>query len=61
MPVDKVRCVCGCIVGKSFLNKHKKTLKHQKQIDEIIHNDFYIIECNKPIIEIIKVYYISNN
>jgi len=30
MPVEKVRCACGCYVGKYYLNKHRMTKKHQK-------------------------------
>ena len=33
MPVDKVRCACGCYVGKFSLNKHKKTKKHLRLME----------------------------
>jgi len=28
--VQSVRCACGCVVGKYYLNKHMITKKHQK-------------------------------
>jgi len=36
MPAEKVRCACGCYVGKFYMNKHKKTKKHLKLM-EISH------------------------
>ena len=33
MPVEKVRCACGCYVGKFGLNRHKMTKKHLKLMD----------------------------
>ena len=33
MPVEKVRCSCGCYVGKYYLNKHRMTKKHQKLME----------------------------
>jgi len=36
MPAEKVRCACGCYVGISYMNKHKKTKKHLKLL-EISH------------------------
>ena len=33
MPVDKVRCACGCYIGKFGLNKHKKTKKHLRLME----------------------------
>ena len=35
MPVDKVRCACGCYIGKFGLNKHKQTMKHKRLMMEI--------------------------
>jgi hypothetical protein len=35
MPVEKVRCACGCYVGKYYLNNHKRTKKHQKLMEAI--------------------------
>jgi hypothetical protein len=33
MPAEKVRCACGCYVGKFYLNKHKTTMKHLKLME----------------------------
>jgi hypothetical protein len=33
MPAEKVRCACGCYVGKFYMNKHKKTKKHLKLLE----------------------------
>ena len=33
MPAEKVRCACGCYVGKFYLNKHKTTKKHLKLME----------------------------
>jgi hypothetical protein len=30
MPAEKVRCACGCYVGKFYLNRHNTTMKHLK-------------------------------
>lgn len=30
MPVEKVRCACGCYVGKYYLKKHQQSNKHMK-------------------------------
>jgi hypothetical protein len=35
MPAEKVRCACGCYVGKFYLNKHKTTKKHLKLMESI--------------------------
>ena len=35
MPVEKIRCACGCYVGRFYLNKHKKTKKHLKLMEVI--------------------------
>ena len=33
MPAEKVRCACGCYVGRFYLNKHKLTKKHLKLME----------------------------
>ena len=33
MPVEKVRCACGCYIGKNGMNKHKMTKKHLKLME----------------------------
>ena len=35
MPAEKVRCACGCYVGKFYMNKHKQTKKHLKLMEVI--------------------------
>jgi hypothetical protein len=36
MPVEKVRCACGCNVGKFYLRKHQLTKKHLKLMDNML-------------------------
>jgi len=31
--MSSVVCECGCVVGKSYLSKHKQTQKHMKMMD----------------------------
>jgi len=31
--MTSVVCECGCVVGKSYLSKHKQTQKHMKMMD----------------------------
>ena len=33
MPVEKIRCDCGCYIGKFGMNKHKMTKKHLKLME----------------------------
>ena len=33
MPVNKVRCACGCYIASNGLNKHKLTKKHLKLME----------------------------
>ena len=35
MPAEKVRCACGCYVGKFYLKKHQLTKKHLKLMDNM--------------------------
>ena len=31
---EKVKCECGCVVSKGCLTKHRKTIKHNKLMEE---------------------------
>ena len=35
--LEKITCECGCVICKSFLNRHMKTQKHQDIISSMKH------------------------